>query len=144
MRKASVGVFPIFATALLASVFHSSVRAQAPDVDRVVYTNVCTNRESGDTHGEALILTKSETGHAFQFADYTSQPHPPLPITGQITGDKISFEFNTGFLLVRFAGTITPDEIKGRYSNDRKSEYYNAEVRLERVPPGAARGYCHN
>jgi len=130
--------------ALLAVlVLNAPVRAQAPDQDYAIYTNSCMNKESGDTWGEGVTLTRSATGYRFEFIDATSVPHAPVPINGQISGDKIGFEFQLGELHVRFAGSITPNEIRGRYTNDRNISFYNTEkVLLERVLPGQTLGYC--
>jgi hypothetical protein len=131
------------AALLVALAFQLPVRAQAPDLDRVVYTNTCMFEESGDTWGEGVILTRSAAGYSFEFIDFTSTPHPPVPIKGQISGNEILFEFQIGDLPVRFAGTITPNEIKGRYANDRNISFYNtAKVLLERIVPGQMRGHC--
>ena len=63
-----------------------------------------------------------------------------MSANGRVTGDSIEFEV-TGFnergksVQLRFVGTITPDEIRGRFSEDRPHYESNAEVRLKRTDP---------
>ena len=136
--------FPVAApTLLLAFGLAPVASAQAPDVEKAIYTNACMSKTSGDTQGEGLMLTKSGGGYALSYLDFESIPHPPQAVAkGEIVGDEVSFEASVGDLPIRFSGTISPEEIRGRFSNDRNIEYYNSEVRWQRVLPNTTRPYC--
>jgi hypothetical protein len=43
---------------------------------------------------------------------------------------------------LRFVGTITPDEIRGRFSEGRPNSESNAEVRLKRTDPNLSFPTC--
>ena len=93
------------------------------------------------THrGEGIQLTRSPNGYAFLFADYTSTQNPAVRAEGRITGDSIEFDVTAlnkslRSVSLRFVGKITPDEIRGRFSDDRPYYESNAEVRLMRTDP---------
>ena len=132
----------MLALASIVAISNSPVQAQAPDVEKMLYTNACISKQTGDTHGEGLWVTKSGDDYRLAFVDFESVPNPPVAVEGRVVGDKVSFEVRLNDLLVRFSGTITPAEIKGRFSNDRNVVYFNSEVRWERVVPNSVRPYC--
>ena len=121
---------------LLAS---SSASARGPDDSYSYYENACLG-QSGDTRGEGIQLTKTASGYDIRFADYTSAQNPAVSANGRVTGDGIEFEV-TGLnewlksVQLRFVGTITPDEIRGRFSEGRPHYESNAEGRLKRTDP---------
>ena len=116
-----------------------NANAQPADAGRITYTDACWSQRSGDTRGHGIRLTRTGNGYATDFLDYWVMPANVIPVEARISGDKISFEvgLDAGKLPVRFAGTITPDEVRGRFSNDLNREAYNAEVRWVRSLPGA-------
>ena len=86
---------------------------------------------TGGTKGQALQIVKSQGAYTFTFQDFRFAPGPT---TGRIDGDKLTFESSILGLTVRFAGTITPQEIRGRISNSENDSRFTMDVRLPLKP----------
>ena len=122
---------------LMLALFASpSAFARGPDEPSSYYENACLNPVSGDTHGVGLELTRTSSGYDMRFSDYASYQSPAVYAEGRITGDSIEFEaMNVHSVLVRFVGSITPEEIKGRFRGGGPIYEINDEVRLKRTDP---------
>lgn len=122
--------------ALLAALSIGPVAlAQAPEGDEAVYTDSCFVRKDGSTRGQAVQITRSAGTFKVMYQDFREFPHPPEPGEGQIAGDKLTFDVKVVGLAVHFTGTITPQAIKGRFSNTEDVARYNAEVVWPKLPP---------
>ena len=120
--------------ALLAALAMGPIAlAQAPEGDVAVYTNACFVQPAGEGRGQALQVIRAPGGFRFVFEDLRG--YPPADAVGQIDGGKLTFETKVNALPIRFVGTITPQEINGRLSNDENDSRYNMEVRWPRLPP---------
>ncbi|HZQ01166.1 MAG TPA: hypothetical protein VFB13_16605 [Reyranella sp.] len=113
--------------------------AQAAD-DEAVYTDSCSSRSDGSTRGQGLLIARSGETLTFTFQDFRG--YAPVPATGRIDGDKITFDAVVVGLPVHFTGTITPQEIKGRFSNPENDPRYNMDVRWPKLPPRAPMPFC--
>jgi hypothetical protein len=122
--------------------FVSPAVAQMPDVPQATYSDGCMSKATGDTRGEALSVERSKGGYKLTYQSFMGSPQRPVSVSGQIVGDKITFDVTMGDLPLRFSGTITPDEIRGRYHNEREVRYDSSELRWERVRPHTLRPYC--
>ena len=116
--------------------------AQAPDAEQAIYTNACFMKSNGSTRGQALQVAKSLGTYKFVFQDFRDYPRPPELAEGQIAGDKLTLDIKVVGLPVRFTGTITPQEIRGRLSNGENDAYFNTEVRWPRLPPNTLMPDC--
>ena len=111
-----------------------SAFAQAPDSEETLYMDACFVRASGATKGQALQVTNSQGAYKFILQDFRGYPQPPVPAVGQIAGDRITFDATIVGLPVHFEGTITPQEIKGHFSNADSDSRYIMDVRWPKWP----------
>lgn len=116
--------------------------AQAPDADKAIYMDACFVKATGETRGQAFQVSKSQGAFKLVFQDFRGYPRPPVDAVGEIVGSKITFEAKIVGLPVRFEGTITPQEIRGRFSNADNDKHYDMEVRWPILPPGKSMPDC--
>jgi hypothetical protein len=109
--------------------------AQAPKVAVAVYADICGSPVSGDTRGSRLILlyTLGDFDVLYQQAD--GWPQRPLLGRADVKDRQLQFEVTTksGDTLL-FKGTITPDEIEGRFFDAKAPTLPTPTVHWTRRP----------
>ncbi len=132
----------VTSAALLTIGMGSSAFAQAPDADETLYMSACFVRASGETKGQALQVVRSQGAYKFTFQDFRGYPRPSEPAVGEITGNKITFDAKIVGLPVHFEGTITPQQIRGRFSNAENDSRYTMDVVWATWPKGKLMPDC--
>ena len=135
MLRAAAAFLFVLLTTLPAS-------AQAPDASEMLYLSACFVRATGDTKGQALQITRAPGGYTFMFQDFRGYPRPPEPATGQIAGNRITFDARVVGLPVHFEGTITAQDIKGHFSNAENDSRYLMDVQWQIWPIGKLMPDC--
>ena len=119
---------------LFASALHWPAHAQAPKDEAAYYTDACYHPETGDLLGDRLALVKSSDGYVVRFQSAEGELGREMKGKAAVNDGMLSFDVDTADgKRLPFKGKVTPQEITGRFGNNRPSAIGKPDVHWRRV-----------